>query len=221
MLPATGVPLECERLLSAPFIVGADATARAARRSCRDRSRGNARFIERTFDPQGNATGDVDLRFALEVDVALRLSAVVAERRARRARRARSSAQRPPTGSVSLSRQWPNGRPVKNGTPNRARDVRDHRRRVVAVVVLRELVAVERAEQHRALPRQNAGEMQLVEHPLDPIRMLADVLEEQDAAVDVAAGAACRRDARPSRDCRPTACLRRRSPAPSSAHSTS
>ena len=62
--------------------------------------------------------------------------------------------------------------------------MRDHRRGVVAVVVVGKRVAVERAEQHRALAREHAGEMQLVQHPLDPVRRLADVLEEQDAAVD-------------------------------------
>ena len=46
-----------------------------------------------------------------------------------------------------------------------------------------EIVAVEDAEQHRALARQNAREVKLIEHPLDPVRMLTDVLEEEDAVV--------------------------------------
>ena len=50
-----------------------------------------------------------------------------------------------------------------------------HRRRVVAIVVRSEIVAVEDAEQHRALPRQNARKVKLIEHPLDPVRMLTDV----------------------------------------------
>ena len=65
-LPATGVPLEWERRLSAPFIVGDD-VGYGTRSSTvvmlgRD---GNARFVERTFDSAGNPVGEVDLRFAL------------------------------------------------------------------------------------------------------------------------------------------------------------
>jgi uncharacterized protein with NRDE domain len=69
LLPATGVPLDWERLLSAPFIVG-DGVGYGTRCSTLlllDRA-GGARFIERSFDPQGNATGTVDLRFVLEVE---------------------------------------------------------------------------------------------------------------------------------------------------------
>ena len=65
-LPATGVTLEWERRLSAPFIVAPD-VGYGTRCSTviligRD---GRARFVERTFDPAGNRIGDVDLRFAL------------------------------------------------------------------------------------------------------------------------------------------------------------
>src|SRR6185437_1920096 len=60
--------------------------------------------------------------------------------------------------------------------------VRDRRRQIVSVVVRRGLEAVEAAEEDRALPREHAGEMQLVEHSLDPVRMLADVFEHQDTA---------------------------------------
>jgi uncharacterized protein with NRDE domain len=66
-LPATGVPLEWERLLSAPFIVG-DGHGYGTRCSTVlwfDRT-GGARFIERSFDPMGCPTGTVDVRFALD-----------------------------------------------------------------------------------------------------------------------------------------------------------
>ena len=68
LLPATGVPLDWERRLSSPFIVGEDvgygtrcSTILMLGRDCR------ARFIERTFDPAGRATGEVDYRFTLEL----------------------------------------------------------------------------------------------------------------------------------------------------------
>lgn len=65
-LPSTGIPPEWERRLSAPFIVGPD-VGYGTRCSTvitvgRD---GNAHFIERTFDAEGNPVGDVDVRFAL------------------------------------------------------------------------------------------------------------------------------------------------------------
>ena len=63
-LPSTGVSLEWERLLSAPFIVSADYGTRCATVLAIE-GNGNARFIERTFDKLGNATGEVD--FAFEV----------------------------------------------------------------------------------------------------------------------------------------------------------
>jgi uncharacterized protein with NRDE domain len=76
-LPATGVPLEWERLLSAPFIV---ASARGYGTRCStvlwfDRS-GGARFIERSFNTLGHTTGTVDLRFALDTDSAARRHSV-------------------------------------------------------------------------------------------------------------------------------------------------
>jgi uncharacterized protein with NRDE domain len=65
-LPATGAPLEWERLLSSPFIIG---TSRGYGTRCstivavgRD---GDVRFIERTFDPSGRPNGDSDHRFVL------------------------------------------------------------------------------------------------------------------------------------------------------------
>ena len=66
-LPRTGVPLEWERLLSAPFIV-AEQQGYGTRCSTVlwiDRA-GGARFVERSFDPAGHATGTVDLRFTVD-----------------------------------------------------------------------------------------------------------------------------------------------------------
>jgi uncharacterized protein with NRDE domain len=70
-LPSTGVPLAWERLLSAPFIVTdpADDIRYGTRCStvlalARD---GEARFVERSFDEHGHATGEVDVRFQLGV----------------------------------------------------------------------------------------------------------------------------------------------------------
>ena len=63
-LPSTGVTLAMERMLSAPFIVSDNYGTRSSTViaiDCEDR----ARMIERSFDPQGHATGDVDVEFAL------------------------------------------------------------------------------------------------------------------------------------------------------------
>ncbi len=67
-LPTTGVPLEWERLLSSPFIVG-DGFGYGTRSSTvlalgHD---GDAVFIERTFDPAGRRIGEVEFRFAFAV----------------------------------------------------------------------------------------------------------------------------------------------------------
>ncbi len=66
-LPATGVPLEWERLLSSPFIVG-EGYGYGTRCSTvvaigRD---GLARLVERAFDPAGRQIGEESFRFALE-----------------------------------------------------------------------------------------------------------------------------------------------------------
>lgn len=65
-LPSTGVPLEWERRLSSPFIVGDD-VGYGTRSSTvvtigRD---GSARFVERTFDPAGRAIGEQSFCFTL------------------------------------------------------------------------------------------------------------------------------------------------------------
>jgi uncharacterized protein with NRDE domain len=61
-LPSTGIPLEWERLLSAPFIVSADYGTRCSTVLAISRD-GGARFIERTFDTRGDATGEVEFEF--------------------------------------------------------------------------------------------------------------------------------------------------------------
>ena len=65
-LPATGISIEWERRLSSPFIIGADVGYGTRSSTIVTLGRdGTARFVERTFDPAGNAVGDVDVRFAL------------------------------------------------------------------------------------------------------------------------------------------------------------
>jgi uncharacterized protein with NRDE domain len=63
-LPATGVSLERERLLSAPFIVSATYGTRCATVITVGRD-GDARFVERTFGADGRALADVRHRFAV------------------------------------------------------------------------------------------------------------------------------------------------------------
>ena len=67
-LPATGVPLDWERRLSAPFIVGPEVGygTRCSTVALLGRD-GHARFIERSFDATGQPTSEVDLRFPLDV----------------------------------------------------------------------------------------------------------------------------------------------------------
>ncbi len=64
-LPATGVPLEWERRLSAPFIVGGEYGTRSSTVLAIDNT-GRVNFIERSFDARGNTTGEVRESFALE-----------------------------------------------------------------------------------------------------------------------------------------------------------
>ena len=63
-LPSTGVPLEWERLLSAPFIVGDGYGTRCSTVLAVGRD-GSARFVERSFDAHGDATGEVAFDFAV------------------------------------------------------------------------------------------------------------------------------------------------------------
>jgi uncharacterized protein with NRDE domain len=65
-LPSTGVPLEWERRLSAPFIVGEDVGygTRASTVVTLGRD-GHAHFVERTFDPAGRQVGEAAFDFAL------------------------------------------------------------------------------------------------------------------------------------------------------------
>jgi uncharacterized protein with NRDE domain len=63
-LPATGIPLERERLLSSPLIVSDTYGTRCSTVLTVSRD-GAAHFVERTFDPRGAALGDVEYRFAV------------------------------------------------------------------------------------------------------------------------------------------------------------
>ncbi len=63
-LPATGIPLERERLLSSPFIISATYGTRCSTVFTLDR-RGGARFHERTFDAAGKAQGDAAYEFSV------------------------------------------------------------------------------------------------------------------------------------------------------------
>jgi len=63
-LPHTGVPLDWERRLSAPFIIGERYGTRGSTIVALGRD-GRARFIERTFDATGHTVGEEDFRFAL------------------------------------------------------------------------------------------------------------------------------------------------------------
>jgi len=64
-LPATGVPLEWERLLSSPFIVSPRYGTRSSTVLAVSRA-GDVTFSERTFDAAGRATGDVVEQFSIE-----------------------------------------------------------------------------------------------------------------------------------------------------------
>ena len=63
-LPATGVTLERERLLSSPFIVSAGYGTRCSTTFTVTRD-GDAHLVERTFDTGGAAPTDVEYRFAV------------------------------------------------------------------------------------------------------------------------------------------------------------
>jgi len=64
LLPATGIPRDRERLLSAPFIVDDRYGTRCSTVLAIDRE-GSARFVERTFDRRGEQVGEVAFRFAV------------------------------------------------------------------------------------------------------------------------------------------------------------
>jgi uncharacterized protein with NRDE domain len=64
-LPATGLPLDRERMLSAAFIVSPRYGTRCSTILAITHD-GAARFVERSFDPEGRALGQREFRFALE-----------------------------------------------------------------------------------------------------------------------------------------------------------
>ena len=76
-LPATGLPLERERLVSAPFIVSDTYGTRCSTIIALGRD-GSVHFAERSFDPEGRITGEVTYRF--EVGTAHRTADPAAER---------------------------------------------------------------------------------------------------------------------------------------------
>lgn len=61
-LPSTGIALERERLLSAPFIVSDTYGTRCSTLIALGRD-GRGRFAERSFDREGRITGEVEYRF--------------------------------------------------------------------------------------------------------------------------------------------------------------
>ena len=63
-LPSTGVTLDWERMLSAPFIVGDRYGTRCSTVLVVARD-GQARFVERSFDAAGRLSGVVDERFGI------------------------------------------------------------------------------------------------------------------------------------------------------------
>jgi len=79
-LPATGVTLERERMLSAPFIVGADYGTRCST-VLTITPDGDAHWIERTFDSRGKATGEVEHRFRVARNAAANAPYPVPRRR--------------------------------------------------------------------------------------------------------------------------------------------
>lgn len=64
-LPSTGVALDWERRLSAVFIVGERYGTRCSTVLAVARD-GRARFVERSFAPDGSPTGEVDVRFDVD-----------------------------------------------------------------------------------------------------------------------------------------------------------
>ena len=64
-LPSTGVPLDTERLLSAPFIVSENYGTRCSTVLVVTRG-GAVNFVERSFDARGDATGEVEFTFDVE-----------------------------------------------------------------------------------------------------------------------------------------------------------
>lgn len=64
-LPSTGIPRERERLVSSPFIVSDTYGTRCSTVLTLDRE-GRARFLERTFAPDGSAVAETVETFAIE-----------------------------------------------------------------------------------------------------------------------------------------------------------
>ena len=99
-------------------------------------------------------------------------------------RRSTSSRTFAPTGNVTLVATCPKGSPVRIGVRVAARTRASDRRKRVAAVERRLALAAHGTQHDRLLRVENAGLMKLQQIALDPIRMLVDVLDEQDAALD-------------------------------------
>jgi uncharacterized protein with NRDE domain len=65
LLPSTGVALPWERILSAPFILGERYGTRCSTLLAIGRA-GQARFVERTFAPDGTRVNEVDVEFEVQ-----------------------------------------------------------------------------------------------------------------------------------------------------------
>lgn len=65
LLPSTGVSAQWERLLSSPFIVSPNYGTRCST-LLMIAADGNTRFIERNFDAEGNAVGEVAFEFRVQ-----------------------------------------------------------------------------------------------------------------------------------------------------------
>jgi uncharacterized protein with NRDE domain len=75
-LPHTGVTLEWERMLSSPFIVAPHYGTRCSTVVLFARD-GEVRFVERSFDEHGRASGEVEHRFVVETVRQRSASAIV------------------------------------------------------------------------------------------------------------------------------------------------
>ena len=85
---------------------------------------------------------------------------------------------------ADLGRHVPERQACQDGRRRRRPHAREHRCQRVAAVERRLAIAAHRAEQHRLLRIENAGLLQLQEIALDPVRVLVDVLDEEDPALD-------------------------------------
>src|SRR5260364_478664 len=60
----------------------------------------------------------------------------------------------------------------------------NHCRKIVSVIRFAQAEFIKNAEHKRLLARECAGKMQLIQHTLNPVWMLADIFGKQDSDVD-------------------------------------